>query len=303
MKLEIEISEFQSTVETFISQGENLKNTYRDLSYDVLSENFTEWKSVVISYLDNTLNEPNNMFTKGFKQAKPISYMIQNLTKVDSNEELKKSMYNEVLEKISILKYFNKLIKISDAVTIPESTKVKERVNYTTKQKLDLILEKLYDLNGNRHYPIELILELNGIILQYQGEGMELAKALKNMGLIDVIYSRNQSDGKINLNGKMYVEEKREATTENYDNISSNQQEINEKINEVLEHLKKLGYGQEIIFEEIEELKSLHTKLSKKNWGQVLKGKLLDLALSKLVENDTISYVYEHLTNNHLRLP
>ncbi|RXM39633.1 hypothetical protein BOQ62_10700 [Chryseobacterium sp. CH21] len=101
----------------------------------------------------------------------------------------------------------------------------------------------------------------------------------------------------------MYVEEKREATTENYDNISSNQQEINEKINEVLEHLKKLGYGQEIIFEEIEELKSLHTKLSKKNWGQVLKGKLLDLALSKLVENDTISYVYEHLTNNHLRLP
>ncbi|MDN5478675.1 MAG: hypothetical protein L0G39_17250, partial [Chryseobacterium sp.] len=162
---------------------------------------------------------------------------------------------------------------------------------------------KLYDINGDRHYSIELILELNGIISQHRGESMELAKALESMGLIDAIYSRNHSDGKINLNGKIYIEEKREATTENYDNISSNHQEINDKINDVLARLQSLGYGQQIIFDEIEELKSLHTKLSKKNWGQVVKGKLLDLALSKLVENDTIGYIYEHLTNNHLRLP
>ena len=78
---------------------------------------------------------------------------------------------------------------------------------------------------------------------------------------------------------------------------------MDERVDEILENLKKLGYGQEIIFDEIQELKELYGKLNKKNWGQVVKGKLVDLALAKLVENDTISYIYEKLTNHTLRLP
>jgi len=302
MRLNIEISEFQSTIETFIDEGENFKKTNRNLDCEVLNGNFTEWKSTVLTYLDDTLNETNNIFSKSFKQAKPISYVIQNLTKIDRNDELKKSINSELTEKISLLKYIHKLIKISDAVTIPESIEIQDRARYTTKQKLDLILEKLYELRGDRNYTIELISELNGIELEY-GEGMELAKVLENQGLIDVIYGRNQSDGKINLYGKMYIEERRNTAAENYENISSNQQDINTKIDEIVEHLRRLGLGQEIIFEEIEELKELYTKVGKKTWGQILKGKLIDLSISKLVENDTIGYIYEHLTNNNLRLP
>ncbi|OPB97014.1 hypothetical protein BAS10_08210 [Elizabethkingia meningoseptica] len=303
MRLEIGINDFQADIEAFINRGEELRNTYRRVDYEVLDKDFKKWRSDVMSYLDHTLNETNNIFTKGFEHAKPTSFMFQNVMKVNEKEELKKLIHDELLDKVSILRYFHNLIKISDAVTAPELAKVGNRIKYNTRQKLDLILEKLYDLKNDRYYSIELILELNGIKLQSPNEGKELAKDLERRGLIIAMYGKNQSDGKITLNGKIYVEDKRETTEENYDNISSNQQEVDHKVNEILVHLQKLGYGQEIIFEEIEELKSLYTKLNKKNWGQIVKGKLVDIALSKVVDNDTIAYVYEHLTNNHLRLP
>jgi len=42
--------------------------------------------------------------------------------------------------------------------------------------------------------------------------------------------------------------------------------------------------------------------LNNKNWSEVVKGKLIDLALGKLVENDTLKYIYKELTNQTLQL-
>ena len=301
MKLIITISEFQNGLEAYINEGEVIKNEYRKLEYDPLKNIFEEWKGKIIYYFDTYLEEENNFFTKNFKQAKPISYTIQNIIKEDYNEQLKKGLYNELLEKISMLKFLKKMIKISDAITIPDSQNVLERRNYTTKQKLELILEKLYDLDDNQHYSISLILELNGIKLKNYGEDREFAKALENNGFIEVVYMKAPV-AKISLNGKIYIEEKREAVKENYENISSNPEEIYKKIDEIIFNLQKLGFGQQIIFDEIEELKELYTKVNKKTWGQVLKGKLIDLGLSKLVETDTLDYIYQSLTSNHLKL-
>ena len=159
----------------------------------------------------------------------------------------------------------------------------------------------MYDLDDNQHYSISLILELNGIKLKNYGEDREFAKALENNGFIEVVYMKAPV-AKISLNGKIYIEEKREAVKENYENISSNPEEIYKKIDEIIFNLQKLGFGQQIIFDEIEELKELYTKVNKKTWGQVLKGKLIDLGLSKLVETDTLDYIYQSLTSNHLKL-
>lgn len=89
----------------------------------------------------------------------------------------------------------------------------------------------------------------------------------------------------------------------NYEKINENQTEFEGTINEILSRLEKLGYGQQIIFDEIEELKNLHSQLNKKNFGQALKGKLIDLALSKMIDNDTVSYIYNKITNETLMLP
>ncbi|MNR37266.1 hypothetical protein D3C85_1552710 [compost metagenome] len=107
----------------------------------------------------------------------------------------------------------------------------------------------------------------------------------------------------ITISGKIYVEEKRKTYVEDYNSIDDSSTAINASIDEILSKLATLGYGQEIIFNEIEELKELYTKMSKKTFGQVVKGKLVDLALAKLVENDTLEYIFEKLTHHHLRLP
>ncbi|MCT4214977.1 hypothetical protein HZP46_05765 [Elizabethkingia anophelis] len=101
----------------------------------------------------------------------------------------------------------------------------------------------------------------------------------------------------------MHIEEKRKSYKEDYSDINSDKEEVSKKIDEIISQLTKLGYGQEIIFEELEELKALYTTLNKKNWGQIVKGKLIDLSIGKFVENETISYIYEALTDHKLRLP
>jgi predicted nuclease with TOPRIM domain len=75
----------------------------------------------------------------------------------------------------------------------------------------------------------------------------------------------------------MLVEKNRKPIRENYEDIRQTTEEMEKKINEIIERLTVLGYGQEIIFDELQELKDLYTKLSKKTWGQLLKGKLIDL--------------------------
>lgn len=95
----------------------------------------------------------------------------------------------------------------------------------------------------------------------------------------------------------------RKKKKSNYEKINENQTEFENTIDEILSRLEKLGFGQQIIFDEIEELKNLHSQLNKKNLGQVLKGKLIDLALSKIIDNDTVSYIYNKITNETLMLP
>ncbi len=70
--------------------------------------------------------------------------------------------------------------------------------------------------------------------------------------------------------------------------------ELHSKLNEIINKLVDLGYGQEIIFEEIESLKN-HFDLGKKNWFQLLKGKLLDLTVDEVLDNTVVPLIYNTL--------
>jgi hypothetical protein len=72
--------------------------------------------------------------------------------------------------------------------------------------------------------------------------------------------------------------------------------DFHNKLNEIAERLEKLGYGQEILFEEIESLKE-NFNLGKKNWFQLLKGKLIDLGLQKVLNEKIINDLYKELSN------
>ncbi|MEQ8421609.1 MAG: hypothetical protein RIB64_16490 [Arenibacter algicola] len=87
-----------------------------------------------------------------------------------------------------------------------------------------------------------------------------------------------------------------------YSEIAKSQKELNKKIDEILIILEKQDFGQEILFNELQELKELYPKLSKKNWAQILKGKLIDLGIAQIINKENAEMIFSELTNQILRL-
>jgi hypothetical protein len=167
----------------------------------------------------------------------------------------------------------------------------------TISDKNDFILCKLNNLFGNQTYSIERILEFNNI--KYRDyEAREIGEDLHRRGYVILNDQYGNSDKvKISVKGATYIERKNKQKK-----INKTKNQLDKKLDNIIEHLIKLGYGQEIIFKEIDELRELQHKLSKKSWSQLLKGKLLDLALDKLISTETATSVYEYLTNNNFKL-
>lgn len=72
--------------------------------------------------------------------------------------------------------------------------------------------------------------------------------------------------------------------------------ELHKRIDLVLEKLTQLGYGQEILFEEIEQLKSKSKKISKKDLGLMLIGQLVSFGAGK-VDNELAAEIFQNITN------
>lgn len=71
------------------------------------------------------------------------------------------------------------------------------------------------------------------------------------------------------------------------------------RIDNVLAKLEKLGFGQEIIFDEIEELKSKSKKITKKDLKMMLIGKIVSFGAGK-VDSETASEIFETITQINL---
>lgn len=102
--------------------------------------------------------------------------------------------------------------------------------------------------------------------------------------------------------GLFVIKQEIESINENYlintkseDSFTVEQEsKLHSKINEIIEKLEKLGFGQELIFNEMDELKA-HFNLGKKNWFQLVKGKLFDIGIAYGVEKVILESVYSDL--------
>lgn len=91
------------------------------------------------------------------------------------------------------------------------------------------------------------------------------------------VFAIDQEIEGVNRFYKYEPKSEEEFTTEEESNLHS-------KLNHIIDELEKQGFGQQIIFDEIEDLKN-HFNLGKKNWFQLLKAKLVDLTVEKVLEN------------------
>ena len=145
-----------------------------------------------------------------------------------------------------------------------------------------------------------MILDLNNITYR-TGEPSEITDYFDRRGY--VIKKEKYSDTSIvhlTVKGTNYIDRKLTSKKKKSEQKAS-ESSLNEKIDEILERLNKLGLGQEIIYDDFEEMRALQEKLSKKSWSQLLKGKLFDLTVSKLLNKDTANFIYEFLTNERLK--
>lgn len=79
---------------------------------------------------------------------------------------------------------------------------------------------------------------------------------------------------------------------------ASEESALHSKLNDIIEKLEKQGLGQEVIYDEIESLKN-HFNLGKRNWFQLLKGKVIDLTIEKALEKTIVAGIYETLSDGY----
>ncbi|WP_452231478.1 hypothetical protein [Lacinutrix sp. MEBiC02595] len=66
--------------------------------------------------------------------------------------------------------------------------------------------------------------------------------------------------------------------------------------------IMKLEFGQEIIFNEADEIKDLISGLNKKNWTEVIKGKFNDMVLGKVISIETAELLIKTITGENINL-
>ncbi|MCW8979850.1 MAG: hypothetical protein OQJ83_00575, partial [Altibacter sp.] len=211
-----------------------------------------------------------------------------------------KNIIQDLKDEINGLDYYLKMLFISDAIIRAEEINLEERKNLDTEGRLDLILSKLYELYDDRLYhSIKWILEGNGIKLNNHGEDWDYAKMLENRNLIDTITTKD-TGARLTLEGKYAIEQSRKAQVTDYTKISSSDEELKALIEGVLKEVEKLGIGQQIIFDEFDELRDDIPKLSKKSFGQLLKSKLGDLIAARALNKTLASEIFKQFTDQIL---
>lgn len=161
-----------------------------------------------------------------------------------------------------------------------------------TSEKKNLILKALYEhgLNGETYDISELVSSYTAI---KSIELSALAKSLARADLIKMTATREAIYVELTAEGAEYVEDNITDSTQSHsyqpkDSFSESEKDtILEKLNDLTDKLQQVQLGQEVTYDdlraEIQEMKQLLNVLGKKQWFQVLKGKMIDAGLGSLL--------------------
>lgn len=301
MVLKIGFEEFKNEILSLTEKGEALIQAYKGKREETdlisLKEDKSTWKKQVITYVSNCFNPVNDRFQYELNSSGHTfntGFKIETSKQIEMQLQLIKGLCRGLI-------YYSELLAVYDAYTQPEDYDAEAIKNLDTAGILELILSKLYDLKKvNSYHSIKDILEGNGIELEH-GEDWEYGKQLESLGFIDSMNART-FNAKLSLNGKLHVENSRKTSETDYSQISDSDKDLHTKIDFIIEELKKRGYADQIIFEEIEELREEIPVKNKKKFGQLVKGKIVDLVMSKAIDAAAGSEIFKELTNQAFNL-
>ena len=298
-KLNISFTEFLSGLDKLDHDAQLLISEFKNDS-EQLHKKRNEWENLVCDYLESSISPRIEQLIDKFKNSEDenleIIYTFNPIKDLKKKEAIayRKEQFVFKINEFRTLKAY---LFIIDSLKNPKSD---SKGHFTSiKEKLNYILEKLYALYGDEFYSINKIMSLNNIQL-FEDETSQIAKNLEKKGyvLLKDRYS-NPDLVKISVRGAEYVERIRKSKI---NKSSSKNFDVESKIDTVLQRLKELGYGQQIIFDELEELREVSKTLSKKSISEIVKGKVFNLVLSEAINKETAIYIYEYLTGKEFKL-
>lgn len=183
------------------------------------------------------------------------------------------------------LKYLESIIKNGS----PDKPKSQERLDY---------LRILYDECEGNSSSICNLIEIGKKLNWDVKKSRDISNTLMDFGYVEIL----TKDGHIKLtsSGISKIEEMLSSDADvDTDKFSIDElKNINSKIDLILEAVEKLDTGHEVIFEEIESLRTDAQKLSKKDFKSMALGRLINLGIDGLLDQNSISEFLKNLIGN-----
>ncbi|SFA58436.1 hypothetical protein SAMN04488511_11950 [Pedobacter suwonensis] len=303
IKLLIDWKSFQSEILSAIEIGVKLANQQikTEAELELVETNYLEWNTKTKEFLKSSFEGEFNRYQIEFHNSAAGDYSFSGQNNLRGQFE---KITGRLGSQLSYLRQMLKVLSVCDVIIAPNEISLEERSSYTTNQKLNFILNVLYDLYDDSYYSIEELFVGNGIPMKRYDQAREIINVLKDHGYVEVLGGIGTDlMAQITATGALAIEQTRTSIPQDYETMRYTPEQLNAKIDQLIEMLNRQGVGQEVLFDEMQDMKQLYVKLNKKDFGQIVKGKLIDLVIGKMVENDTISYVYESLTHHKLQLP
>ena len=226
-----------------------------------------------------------------------LNSQIADLMKKQTVERKKEVDLNSKINDLSKRMLSAKSISTAQSYQRQIDSKSKELIRVSTKvadfeKKL---ADKRKELSRNQDY---LTKALDNEAKKRQNQELNFLKEKERINrseLSNIRSINNEIQRKQNIFQDYQVSES-ELTENDVEFSLKELTELHQRIDSVLERLDKLGFGQEIIFEEIEELKRKSKKISKKDLKMMLIGKIVSFGMGK-IDTDLAAQIFEEITN------
>ena len=286
---------FEQAVSALMEEGETLRkhSTQDESELHEFSNLSNTWEAKCIEMLKRHLaDEYSKDFIESFKQranrfipghSQPIHVKVQKLR-------------DDALLGINALREISGLVSVSDILVKPGRILEEKRSEFTISRKRLFMLEKLSCFKDEEYHDLNYICQANGVS-STEREIIDNIEELKNQGLVGTPgITAYRTCAAITTRGREYLEETSRSTAN--DETNDEVDILKSRLDEIIELLHRNNDGNEIIFEELMEMKE--AKLNAKNWQQLLKGKLIDLMRNKAAAftADAAKDCFNHVTKD-----
>ena len=295
--LTVPFDTFQPQIDSLLATGDGLlaEKPFSDQEYHAFKEKAADWSNQLQGLLDSSFssreysmefrNAGRGFYVPGPQRQKPVHELIK-----EEQQQLRKKVMN--------LRYYFKIWETCDLIC-GRTIDLSLRKQFSVTKRLNFLLEKLYHLDDGAYFPMSLLFEGNGIPVRDANQMVDIGNELSGRGWVSVFGGAGpEVNVQITTAGSLYVEQNLLRYTEDYTQVPSDLAAVVEAINAIKEAVNVHSAGQQVLFEELEEMKELFTKMSKKSWGQLLKGKLVDIALDKIISIEAANFIWHSFTNH-----